>query len=137
MEMNAALNVLIKNLESKESDIQEQVIANVQQLVLPYLDKIRANPDDISTESLVDIVESNLTAITAKFTHRLSSNLYCLTSTEIKVANLIKLGNTTKDIATALGISYKTVESHRERIRKKLGINNRKINLRSRLLAMQ
>jgi PAS domain S-box-containing protein len=137
MELNAALNVLIKNLESKESDIQEQVIANVQQLVLPYLDKIRANPDDISTESLVDIVESNLAAITAKFTHRLSSSLYCLTSTEIKVANLIKLGNTTKDIATALGISYKTVESHRERIRKKLGINNRKINLRSRLLSMQ
>lgn len=137
MEMNAALNVLIKNLESKESDIQEQVIANVQQLVLPYLDKIRANPDDISTKSLVDIVESNLTAITAKFTRQLSSSLYCLTSTEIMVANLIKLGNTTKDIATALGISYKTVESHRERIRKKLGINNRKINLRSRLLAMQ
>lgn len=136
-EMNMALNALIKNMELKEFNFQEQVMANIQQLVLPYLNKIRDNPGDIVTKSLVDIVESNLATITAKFTHQLSSSLYRLTSTEIKVANLIKLGNTTKNIATALGISYKTVESHRERIRKKLGINNQKINLRSLLLSIK
>jgi len=137
IEMNAALNALIKNLESKESDFQEQVMANIQHLVLPYLEKMRgATPERIRT-SLIDIVETNLKKIYTDFSHRLSSSLYSLTSTEIKVANLVKLGNTTKEIAATLSISYKTVETHREKIRKKLGINNKKINLRSHLLSIK
>ena len=135
--MNAALNVLIKNMESKESDIQEQIIANINHLVLPYLTKIRNNTADNNSKSLLDIVESNLNKITANFTHQLSSSLYSLTSAEIKVANLIRLGSTTKEIANTLHISYKTVESHREKIRKKLGINNKKINLRTHLLSIK
>jgi DNA-binding CsgD family transcriptional regulator len=134
---NAALNVLIKNMESKESKLQKKVMANIQQLVLPYLQQIKNVAKDIAIKSLIDIVESNLTTVTAEFTHQLSSSLYSLTSTEIKVANLIKLGNTTKEIANTLGISPKTVESHRERIRKKLGLQNQKINLRTRLLSIK
>jgi len=135
-EMNAALNVLIKNMESKESDIQEQVTANIQHLVLPYLSKIRNYTADSTRKSLLDIVESNLNKITANFTHQLASSLYSLTSTEIKVADLVRIGKTTKEIGAVLNISYKTVESHRERIRKKIGIKNKKINLRSHLLSI-
>ncbi len=135
-EMNTALNVLIKKMELKESDFQEQVTANMQQLVLPYLKKIKDNTTDSTHKSLIDIVELNLDKITANFSHQLSSSLYGLTSAEIKVANLVKLGSTTKEIAATLHISYKTVESHRERIRKKLGISNKKINLRSHLLSI-
>ena len=64
-EVNTALNILIKNMESKESDIQEQVIANIKHLVLPYLTKIRNNTADSNRKSLLDIVESNLNKITA------------------------------------------------------------------------
>ena len=136
LEMNAALNVLIKNMESKESEFQEQVTSNIQQLVLPYLTKIKNNTTVSNNKALVDIVTLNLNKITANFSHQLSSSQYSLTSTEIKVANLIKLGNTTKEIAATLNIAYKTVESHRERIRKKLGINKKKINLRSHLFSI-
>ncbi len=135
MEMNAALNALIKNLELKESNIQDQIMANLQHLVFPYLEKIFDRSRDSSNKSLIDIVQSNLKSITANFSHQLSSSLCSLTATEIKIANLVKLGNTTKEIAATLNISHKTVESHRERIRKKLGISNKKINLRSHLLS--
>jgi DNA-binding CsgD family transcriptional regulator/PAS domain-containing protein len=137
MEMNAALNALIKNMESKESDFQEQVTANIQHLVLPYLQKIKDNTANGARKSLIDIVELNLNNITANFTHQLSSSRYRLTSTEIKVADLVRLGKTTKEIAATLRISYKTVETHREKIRKKLGLNNKKINLRSHLRSIQ
>jgi len=56
-----------------------------------------------------------------------------LTPREIDVCELIRDGIGSKDIARTLSISLKTVEKHRDNIRKKLGIANRRINLASLL----
>ena len=47
-------------------------------------------------------------------------------STEIRVADLVRQGYKSKEIAKIIGVSYKTVESHREKIRKKLNITQKK-----------
>ena len=49
----------------------------------------------------------------------------CLTVTESRVVNLIKAGKSSKDIAQSLKISRKTVDWHRNNIRRKLKLNNR------------
>ncbi len=41
------------------------------------------------------------------------------------------MGKTSKEIAEILTISVRTVESHRENIRKKFGFNNKPANLAS------
>jgi PAS domain S-box-containing protein len=46
-----------------------------------------------------------------------------LTERERQVLVLIAEGNSTKEAATALGISYKTADSHRSRILEKLGVH--------------
>jgi len=46
-----------------------------------------------------------------------------LTSRERQVLQLIAEGNTTKEVASVLGVSVKTVESHRARVMKKLAID--------------
>ena len=47
-----------------------------------------------------------------------------LTAREREVLQLVAEGNTTKEVARLLGISAKTVESHRTRIMKKLDTPN-------------
>jgi DNA-binding CsgD family transcriptional regulator len=55
---------------------------------------------------------------------------------EIKVINFIKEGRTTKEMAEMLNASARTVEAHRDNIRKKLGLRNKKANLKSHLMAL-
>ena len=51
-------------------------------------------------------------------------------------SRLIKEGRTTKEIAELLGMSVAAVDFHRNNIRKKLGLRNKKANLVSHLASM-
>jgi DNA-binding NarL/FixJ family response regulator len=51
-------------------------------------------------------------------------NVNALTDREIQIINLIKEGLSSKEIATALAISLKTVEVHRHNVLKKLKLKN-------------
>jgi len=52
------------------------------------------------------------------------------------VANLVKEGRTSKEIAELLDISPATVALHRNRIRKKLDVIGKKVNLRTYLVSL-
>ena len=71
------------------------------------------------------------------FIERLSADPIDLTQTELEVASLVRLGKSTQQIAAALNISYKTAETHRWRIRKKLGLTHKKANLATALRRIQ
>ena len=54
-----------------------------------------------------------------------------LTDQEMRVAVMVKNGLTSPKIANLLNISLNTVKTHRKNIRKKLKIQNSKVNLAS------
>ena len=135
--MNTALNALLKKREKDKFDLQDQISENIKQLVLPYLARMRNDTLKDEKHTLLDIVESNLNEVTATFSNELSSKHIGLTPTEIKVADLVRQGQRTKQIAKILRLSHKTVETHRAGIRQKLAIKNKKINLQTYLMSMK
>ena len=135
--MNAALKVLLRQREEDRIELEEKVSLNVRELVLPNLDKLKKTKLDERQTAYVEILESNLNDITSPLIRRLSFKYLNLTPKEIQVANLVKQGRTTKEIAELLNLAKKTIDFHRENIRKKLEINNKKANLRSHLLSME
>jgi PAS domain S-box-containing protein len=135
-EVNAALKVLLKRREEDKIELGENVLANVKELVLPYLEKLKKNQSDPHQMTLVGIVESNLRDIVSPFATKLSSRYLNLTPTEIQVASLIKDGKTNKEIAALLHLSVNTIRSHRHNLRSKLGLKNKKMNLRSYLRSL-
>ena len=136
-EVITALRVLLKRRDEDKTELEEKVLSNVKDLVVPFLEKVKKTPLDSKQFTYIDILESNLNDITAPFLHNLSTKYIHLTPKEIKVAYLIKEGKTTKEIGEIMAVSPRTIETHRKNIRRKLGIEKKKGNLRSRLLTFQ
>jgi PAS domain S-box-containing protein len=134
-EINTALRVLLKKREEDKSELEEKVSFSVKDLITPYIEKLKKSISDQRQLSYLDLIESNLNSIISPFMTLKSCEFYNLTPTEIHVANMVKQGKSTKEIAEILNLSTSTIDTHRDSIRRKLGITNKKINLRSYLLS--
>jgi PAS domain S-box-containing protein len=134
-EANTALRVLLKNREDERLALEKKIMSRVHELVEPYVEKLQGAGLNERQQTLLDMLEVNLKNIVAPFEHALRGSNLMLTPMEAQVANLVQHGRTTKDIAGALSLSPKTIEFHRDAIRRKLGIHNKKINLRKYLLS--
>jgi PAS domain S-box-containing protein len=130
-ELNAALKVLLDKRREDQEDFQEGILANIKTLIDPYIVKLKKSKLPQSQKTLLNILESNLNEIISPFTKRLSSKYLNLTPKEIKIANLVKHGKTNKEIAEIQGVASRTIAAHRENIRKKLGLTNKKTNLKT------
>jgi len=135
-EMNSALSVLLKQREKDKTELEEKVVLNFKELIVPYVKKLKSNRLDGKQKACLTMLESNLNDIVSPFAHKLCSKYTCLTPTEIRTAHLVKDGRTTKEIAELLNSSIRTIESHRLSIRAKMGLKNSSTNLRSYLLSM-
>lgn len=133
-ETNTALSVILKRREADKSAIEESVVNNIRELIIPCIQQVKKFRMDNAALKHLSLAESYLTDIVSPFVHKLSTKNLQLTHREILVANLLKDGKSSKEIADLLNISVRGVEFHRYRIRSKLGIRNTKGNLRSYLL---
>jgi len=129
-ELNTALKILLNKRHEDKISLENRMLTNVGELVIPFLEKAKKSTDDKRTNTYLKIIENNLNDITSPFARTIPLKYAKLTPTEVKVAHLIKLGRTTKEIAELLSVSARTIESYRNNIRKKMGIKNTKVNLR-------
>ena len=79
--------------------------------------------------SYVTLLRQSLQDIASPFLTQISRDHMQLTPVEIAISTMIRNGLSNKEIAQLRCISPATVQRHRENIRRKLGLKNRKINL--------
>ena len=136
-DINTALEVLLKKRENDKKDLENRVIFSIKEVIAPHIELLKKTPLDKHQKIYLEILEQNFLEICSPFMQILSESIQKLTPTEIQVVNLIKQNKSSKQIADFLWISPRTVEFHRDNIRKKLGIKNKKLNLRTYLLSSQ
>jgi len=135
-EMNTALKILLKKRDEDKTELEEKVMTNVKELVLPYVSKLKNTALNDRQKTFADIIESNIKEIVSPFAQKLSHKYLNFTPTELKVAYLVKQGLRTKEIAKLLGSSPETITRHRKSMRKKLKLTDKKSNLRTHLLSL-
>jgi len=133
--LNTTLRTLLDQRDRDRARMEERMATNVSKLIKPCLEKLRACRLDMAAVSHLDILEANLEGIIEPFLQRLTMTHSDLTSTEIRIVNYIKQGMRSKEIADLLKLSKGTIDFHRNNIRDKLGIRNKKIKLRTYLLS--
>lgn len=124
------LSGLLQHIEIEKKQIKDNVASNIEGLLLPLLEIM--NPEMTHNgRKYLELLETNLKELTASFGYWLIDPGLNLTPREVGICNMIKNGLSSRKVSELLKISRKTVDRHRDNIRKKLGISNRKINLRS------
>ncbi len=132
-ETNVALKILLEKREEDKRELEENVMFNVENLIYPFLEKLKMKCNEESQQTFLKSIQSNLDEITSSFAPNHKNYLSNLTPAQVQIANLIKQGQTTKEIASLLNLSPATIACHRQEIRRRLCLTNKKTNLQTAL----
>ena len=133
-EANIALRAVLSRLEEDRREIKDSVLANIQKIIMPVVFELELELTG-RQRSYVTLLRQSLQEIASPFLSQMSKNHLELTPVEIAICTMIRNGLSTKDISQLRRISPATVRRHRENIRRKLGLKNRKVNLTTYLQA--
>lgn len=132
METNNALSVLARNIERTRRESEKRVIQRTSTLILPILEKLREDKRLERHKSDLDLLAGDIQNLTADLRRDNKITNY-LSTTELRVASMIRIGMSSNEIAGHLCISLSTVKTHRRNIRDKLKLKKTGINLRGYL----
>lgn len=132
---NIALSEMLAKINEEKQDIKDSINSNVEKILLPIIYDLE-NQLPTGNQKSLQLLKNSLVEITSPFINKISNAVLSLTPTELQICNMIKSGLKTKAISQLRHISPSTVNRHRERIRKKLGITNEDINLATYLMSI-
>lgn len=134
--VNAALKALLKTRDGERADLEEKVVCNINELVRPHLAKLAEGKLSERQVALLEAIGRSLDEITSPLSRRFILEASRLTPIEGHVAELIRQGKSTKEIATLMGVAGSTVDYHRLNIRRRLGLTKKGLNLQSYLKSL-
>jgi DNA-binding CsgD family transcriptional regulator len=133
-EANIALRAVLSRLEEEKHGIKASIAANIQKVIMPIVFELELEVTG-RQRSYATLLRRSLQEITSPFLTQIARDHVQLTPVEIAISTMIRNGLSTKEIAQLRCISPATVRRHRENIRRKIGLRNRKANLATYLQA--
>lgn len=127
-ERNITLRSVLATLEEEKREIRTAILANIQRIIMPIVFELELAVTG-RQRSYVTLLRQSLQEIASPFYNNLARDHVELTPVEVAISAMIRNGMSTKEIAQLRCISPATVRRHRENIRKKLGLQNRRANL--------
>lgn len=124
-------NSLLVSIEERLMSIKRKLSAEQKEQIQKVIFELRTV---LSDNDVSDEFEVRFQQVHEEFYENLKHKYPQLSPSEIKLAAFLRLNMTTKDISSLTGLSIKSIESSRYRLRKKLGITNKEINLVNFLL---
>ena len=125
---NVTLKQVLDHIEENRLDSLFKIQKEIKKAILPQINNLK-NKLEKSYEADIETLEISLKAVLAQDQDSFRVNYSTLTAREYEISELIKKGLSSKEISTKLNISIPTVFKHREKIRKKLEITNKNIDL--------
>lgn len=129
--VNQALTASLDHREIERRAVEESFLSNLKKFVFPYITDLAKCSLDNDAKAYLNIIETNLNELVAPISNTIFSKYINLTPTEIRIADLIRSGRNTKEIADILGLSPSSVQWHRKNIREKFDLTNKKTNLQT------
>ncbi len=131
-ERNTALRVLVEQRDADRRELEQKIAANLDNLVLPAVSRLQKSLGSRPEAVQLDALRDSILEVMSSFGLMVSGSRaggVALTRREAEIAQLVKAGRTTAEIAAALFVSPQTVTFHRKNIRRKLGLSQRGAHL--------
>ncbi len=127
-EKNITLNQILKHIEDEKSEFKELLYSDLEAVLKNSL-TVLTDSDQIDFGSELAELDKQLKAVLSTRIEPFKSRYSHLSAREVEICELIEDGMSSKQISEELNLSLLTIHKHRESIRKKLGIQNKDINL--------
>ena len=132
-EMNITLRNVMRSVGQEKEGFRATVSRKIETVVLPALDRIARERGEAVRQSYIALLRDQLAQLHSDIGGTGSELALKLSPTEMKIAQMIRSGLKSKEIAEAMNLSTGTVKVHRNSIRRKLGIKGKDVNLHSYL----
>lgn len=132
-QLNTALKAMVEKREIEKRAIESLILNNVKKWILPYIEKMAVCPYNNGCQSHYRIIQQNLDRLLHSTDESYLEVLNKLNPNEVKIADLIRQGKTTKEIADILNLAPSSISWYRNQIRQKLDLVSAKTGLRTYL----
>lgn len=117
-------NSLIKKINDTITDAVHLSAQQSRQTLYDLLDSLEAQH---SAETERSRIQAQIKTAYNSFIQKLETDYPSLSETELKVCTLLSMGLSSSKIAITFGVSQRTIEKHRENIRKKIGLQEQSV----------